>query len=430
MIWPYGEYSRPGLEEAQRAGFKATFTIQDKSASIADSIIIPRCLVVKNPTVAVFRGLLSDEMNDSDRQRALQADIDLIYDPDPEVQKRNIDAFIERVFTMKVNTVYLQAFCDDKGNGNIESVYFPNSVLPMKADLFAHIVNQLFIRGIQVYAWMPMLSIVLPDEDQYGAMRVREMRKGALGFPSVWYEGRLSPFHLEAQQLLETLYSEMAAGARISGVIFQDDGYLNDFEDFSEPALKHYRAISGDEGEEITPYNDLDKKQKKAWIERKTETLTALSVRLKEAVLVYRPQSKFARTLYAPVLADPKSEEWFAQSYAESLKTYDYVVIMSYPYMEKIKGRHVKWFERLVADARGYPSGLRKTIFKVQTYDWEKKRWIATETVDSWLRTLVAAGAWHVAYYPDNYLENKPEADRIRIMMSKEEFPFQRRLVR
>ena len=65
---------------------------------------------------------------------------------------------------MKVNTVFLQAFADPDGTGTIRSVYFPNKVLPVRANIFSHAVHQIIIRDMKVYAWMPTLSIELPDE--------------------------------------------------------------------------------------------------------------------------------------------------------------------------------------------------------------------------------------------------------------------------
>jgi biofilm PGA synthesis lipoprotein PgaB len=58
---------------------------------------------------------------------------------------------------------------------------------------------------------------------------------------------------------------------------------------------------------------------------------------LMTAVRRHRPEAQSARTLYAPVLIEPESERWFAQSYAASLQAYDEVVVMAYPLMEKIE---------------------------------------------------------------------------------------------
>ncbi len=422
IIWPYGEYNQTCIEEAKRAGFKATFDATDKLASADNLDVVYGSFVMRNPTIEEFIGNLKINFSTPTKRRVMHADLDLLYDSDKVQQKENIDEFIERAFSMKVNTVYLQAFCDENGDGAISSVYFPNRVLPMRDDLFNHVANQLSIRGIKVYAWMPMLSIVLLNERENERLRVMQFRYGEKTASSSWYP-RLSPFSAEVRRKLVMLYEDLsAANPRLDGIVFQDDGYLNDFEDFNPAALAQYLKISG--GEDI-PYQELNEEQKERWTRLKTETLVELTEELRMAFLRYNPFVKSVRTLYAPVLTNPESEEWFAQNYADSLKAYDYVFIMAYPKMEKVKNS-TKWLQKLVQKAKEYPDGIQKTIFKVQTYDWERDKWINSRMVDSWLRTLVSAGAQHIAYYPDNCIDNKPDEKIIRLMMSSEDFPFKR----
>jgi biofilm PGA synthesis lipoprotein PgaB len=423
LVWPYGQSNGIGAEEAKSLGYEALFTLEDKVAMVgSDLSLIPRYLLNHNPDILTFIYVLKQRFITPVRQRIVQADLDLIYDADPVQQEKNLDAFIERVFKMKPDIVYLQAFCDDKGDGNVASVYFPNRVLPMKSDLFSRVTNQLFVRGIQVYAWMPMMGIVLPDEAENEALRVKELQKGRTVSSRSWYP-RLSPFSNEAREKLAMLYEDLAFKAKISGIVFQDDGYLNDSEDFNSSAIPVYERITG--GVNV-PYDSLTSDQKKKWMRVKTKTLFDLTETLKEVVRYYRPNALFARTLYAGVVTDPESEEWFGQNYAESLKAYDYTVIMAYPALERV-GDPVRWLKRLVEICAAHPQGLEKTVFKVQTYDWAKKRWIGAKIVDQWLRALVAAGAHHVAYYPDDYTVNQPDEKVIRPMMSTEKFAFKRK---
>ena len=422
LVWPYGEYNRICVEEATAAGFELLFSVEDKPARADHPRALPRHMVVKNPEIGAFISFLKEMFNPPARARIVQADLDLIYDPDPVRQEKNLDKFIERLFNLKPNAVYLQAFSDPEGDGNICSVYFPNRVLPMKADLFNRVAHQLSIRGIQVYAWMPMLSIVLPDEEKNRRLRVRELRDGEIGLSRSWYR-RLSPFSPEAREILTRLYEDLAIHANMAGVVFQDDGYLNDFEDFHPAGAAEYRKITGGD---VTPYQELSPEQKKQWMKVKTRALNQLTERLKKAVLNCRPRARFVRTLYAPVLENPESEEWFAQNYQESLENYDQVMILAYPRLEKV-GSPGRWLKKLVRIAGTYPGGLAKTVFKVQSYDWKKNRWIDSRTVNEWLRILVSAGARYVAYYPDNYIENKPDNRIIRDMISVEDFPFKRR---
>lgn len=424
LVWPYGRYNDICLEEAKKSGFTINFYLYDKKASLEDEMVFPRFTVVDNPTIQDF--IKFEKRNFSELvmpQRILQADLDMIYDEDPVQCEKNLDSFVERVFNLKVTTVYLQAFCDINGDGNIKSVYFPNRVLPMKADFFNRVANQLSVRGIKVYAWMPMLSISFSDKEKNDLLRVKEYKKGKIKNSSSWYN-RLSPFNSQARQKLILLYEDLAINARIDGVVFQDDGYLNDFEDFNDEALGEYKKITL--SKDFVPYKKLTHEQKNKWINKKTEVLIDLTNELKQSVIKYRPRVLFARTLYVQTLLNPKSEEWFAQNYKKSLNNYDYVILMSYPMMEKIKNPKL-WLKKMVDESKKFKGGIEKTVFKVQTYDWSKSKCIDTGVVVDWLRILIAQGAKNVAYYPDNYVDNCPDEKIIRTIVSTEDFPFKRK---
>ena len=125
----------------------------------------------------------------------------------------------------------------------------------------------------------------------------------------------------------------------------------------------------------------------------------------------------FARNLYATVLTNPESEKWFAQNYKIFLRHYDNVVVMAYAQMEKIK-RPSSWLQGLVNTTREFPHGLEKTVFKVQAYDWSQEAWVKEEILLHEIRTIFSSGGRHIAYYPDNFLVEKPAIDKMRLEMS------------
>jgi len=420
VVWPYGKYNKDSMEAAEHVGFKLMFTLDDGWGNSENIKAVPRYMLADNPPIGQFARMFRRNFKDVFRMRAVQADLDLIYDENPDEMRRNIDNFIERVVSLKPTTVFLQAYADPEGSGNIASVYFPNTVLPMRADLFSRVARSLIIREIQVFAWMPMLCIVLPDASKNTDLRIREIKNGKNALSSSWYSNRLSPFSTEAVEKLAALYYDLGVSSDIDGVIFQDDGYLNDFEDFHPDAFIEYRKITG--GRDV-PFKSLSSPQKDKWTDLKTDKLNDLTLKLMDSVRKSRPKAFFARTIYAPVVTQPESEEWFAQNYEKCLKLYDYTVIMSYPRMEEVTFPE-RWLRELVKKASKTPGALEKTVFKVQSYDWEKKEWIKTSTVNDWLRTLAAAGALHLAYYPDDYTVNQPDEKIIREMISSRDFPY------
>lgn len=427
LTWPYGAYTAPAVEEARRAGYAVLLTIRDDingGIGLASQLdAVPRRMLEGNPAIQDFaRGYWLGGPGAEPRpeapaaERAVHADLDLLYDQDPARTRRNVDRFIERMAYLKPSTVYLQAFCDDAGTGNVSSVYFPNRVLPMKADLFSFVARSLDVRGIKVLAWMPTLSFVLPDAARTAALRVRERHEGSTR-PSPATYRRLSPFSDEARRTAAALFEDLGMAAPIHGVLFQDDAYLDEDEDFHPAARPTLRQLGIGLARPLTP------EQSRRWTARKTQVLVEWTDAMMAAVRRYQPAAVAARTVYAPVLLEPESERWFAQSYPASLRAYDEVVVMAYPLMEGIADPS-PWLRRLVAAARSTPGGLEKTVFKVQTVDWKKDgACVPSETLARWMEALIAQGARHLAYYPDNVFDDCPRGAAARPVIGTETLP-------
>jgi len=99
---------------------------------------------------------------------------------------------------------------------------------------------------------------------------------------------------------------------------------------------------------------------------------------------------------------------------------------MAYPKMEDVSVfSEDSWLRSLVQKASKFPNGLDSTVFKTQAFDWKKDKWISSSTVNQWLRILVAAGAYHIAYYPDDYIGNRPDLKTISDMISSRYFPYE-----
>jgi len=417
LVWPYGQYNRPALDEASKLGFEMFFTLQDeKTNTTSDIRAIGRWLVAENPSMPSFissvRYLVSDRTPNLDT-RAAQVDLDLVYDPSPVQTERNLDRLLDRLIAMEVTDVYVQGFRDEDGDGNVSSVYFPNPVLPMKMDLLSRVVNQLVIRGVRAYVWMPVLSVDAPEiRRDPGNLVMRQTWRGPR--PVMTGYRRLSPFSDRSRDIMASLYESMAAHVRCSGVLFQDDAYLLDDESFDPAALRAYAKELGLKDFRVDRMTD---EQMAEWTRFKADALDAFTADLMEAVRYYRPDALFARTIYAPVMREPGPNRFFAQDYESALELYDYVVVMAYPEMEDVR-RPVQWLESLVERASGVPGGLDKTVFKLQAYDWNTRGWMDERKLLNRMRRLVVSGARHVAYYPDDYTIDRPVLKKLRREMS------------
>ena len=105
-------------------------------------------------------------------------------------------------------------------------------------------------------------------------------------------------------------------------------------------------------------------------------------------------------------MLNPRSFEWFAQDYEQYLKIYDFTVIMAYPYMEKQGDRAVAWLQTLADAALKDKANSDKVLFKLQNYDWSKKRWVTRAELSEQVRALRAKGAKNIGFYPENLFSN------------------------
>ena len=414
LVWPYGRFNEIATNEALKNGMLFTFGTEEGFNSLEDLAAGKRfCISADMANMEKFIDFIEQKYLPN-QLRVVQADLDLIYDPNsPEQTDKNLGFLIDRLVAMGVDTVFLQAFADPEGTGTVKSVYFSNRYLPVRADIFAHACHQIMIRGISVYAWMPTLGIELSDKKLREKLGLRKRVNGSIKIETQ----RLSPFLPETQEILAGLYEDLASHALVSGILFQDDARLADEEGFSQSAIrKFYKIVHKEKNVDSVPETNDPR-----WIAFKTQTLDDLLEALKARVKTYRPYAKFARNVFSEVVLSPESQMWHAQSYKTTLKNYDYAVIMAYPEMEKVK-KPIKWFAQLVNVVKKEPKSLLKTIFKIQTYNWQKDSWIDSRTILKRLRRLESMGVIHLAYYPDNVFENQPNLKTVRTEMSSEEF--------
>lgn len=396
IVWPYGAYTQMSVDIAGAEGFTASFILNNGGLNGADAASlrqIKRGIVTNNPSRKEFAKFLKAAGSRTAPVRAVQVDLDQIYNAQSPAQtEQNLAAVIERLLASGANTVYLQAFSDSKGDGNIESVYFATAAAPVKADLFSHAALKLKAAGFQVYAWMPTLSAQWLTSDR-PEDAVAASPPDRLG----WYR-RATPFSPVVRERLQALYADLAAYSFIDGILFQDDLYLNDFEDYSPAAQA---AFYRETGLDLTEQALREPAVRERWVRLKTDALTTLTQSLAAEVRRYRPDARTARNLYARLITEPEAQAWFAQEYAQYLQSYDYTVVMAYPYLEGAGEKPAGWLTMLTQLALQDRGHAAKTVFKLQSYDWQSGRWLAARELREQVKALQRQGALHLAYYPE-----------------------------
>lgn len=400
MVWPYGEYNDIALEASREAGMSMTMGLIDGFNTVANIDVLRRLIMTDNPNVRQFAEIVSKLRTDRSL-RIAHVDMDYLYDEDPKQTERNIEAEIQRIADMHINTVFLQAYSDSGDDGNADALYFPNRHLPVKQDLLSHVAWQLKTRaGVNVYAWMPIFAFQnkLPD-----SWYVQEWRDGKAQKSSHIYT-RLSVFHPEARRYVTEIYEDLGRYCNVDGILFRDDGILSDREDVSPVALSFGRDVWGlpDQFEKlhVAPIMRL------AWTQHKIELISQFTDELANRVRDNRPGIKTARNLYASPLLKPDTEEGYAQSFKSFLAHYDYVVIETMPFMEEKKT--VQWLTELVAAAAHYPEGLKKSVFELQTVNWKTLEKIPSSVFIGQLELLRKLGVHHIGYYPDDVYLDQP----------------------
>jgi biofilm PGA synthesis lipoprotein PgaB len=344
--------------------------------------------------------------------KAVQVDLDYVYDKDLQQQKQNITLLVQRIKKLGVNTVFLQAFADPDGNGVAESLYFPNRFMPLRENLFSPTAKLLRQNGITVFGWLPLLAFSLPgnNNDLY-VHKTNDSYKNLQTAPEY---ARLSPFNSTARKSIEGIYLDFTRETAVDGILFHDDGILSDFEDNSEAALQEYVRAGFPADIEVIHNNRATMQQ---WSRYKTKYLTDFSLTLLDIVRQFQPNILSARNIFAGPILQPESEKWFAQSLPSFLRAYDYVALMAMPFMEKATDSQ-QWLERLSWAALSQSGNSDRIIFELQSKNWITNNHVPPRIMRQQIVLLHQLGVTSLAYYPDDFYNNMPPAEMISSCLS------------
>ena len=401
LVWPYAANNPRINAIADALGMPITFDLEGRNARIgADLHGLGRLLMVDNPAAAELAYELRHDPK-LNGMRALQIDLDSIYDADPQQQARNLDVLIERVKRIGPSHVFLQAFADPDGNGSADALYFPNRHLPMRADLYSRVAWQLRTRAeVQVYAWLPVLGFELPDAQARETLAIRSTS------PEIH---RLDFTRPEVGRIIGEIYEDLGAAGYFEGLLFHDDAFLRDDELPSlSPTALSPTALAPTAAAE------------------RTEALIGFTLTLKAAAQQWRPKLKTARNLYARTVLEPESEAWFAQRLDRFNRAYDYTAIMAMPWMER-SPHPERWMRELTAAVAKVDPRFEQSLFELQTVDWRDNTRIPGKVLLEQMRTLQAAGVRHLAWYPDDFIADHPQWEDARAAMSARDFPYVQR---
>ena len=201
MTWPYGAYNMLCVQAAEAEGMPITMNLEAGPNTPDVPLYHTRRVMRYFPDrVRELKDDLRQQSQYAGEEqpltRVVAVDLDSIYDTDPVRQGKNLDDLIERIYRLRIDTVYLRIVSDADHDGDAEAAYFPNRHLPLRADLFNRVSFQLRTRASVpfVYAWLPVLAFDLPS----GHPATRPTARHLYQLP-VMEEPRLSDCHRSRQ---------------------------------------------------------------------------------------------------------------------------------------------------------------------------------------------------------------------------------------
>ena len=397
MVWPYGQFNDVAVQLARQAGMPHYFSLGEKIINKVGDKHIGRLLLNAETDLNTVKNYLDGIDESKQIQRVLHVDLDYVYDADKAQQAKNLDKLIDRIYRYGVTTVYLQAFSDPDGDGVADALYFPNKYLPIRDDIFGRIAWQLQTRaGVQVYAWMPVLAFDL----RKGVKEAEYVIDSRTGKTSTKAYLRLSPYNKQNVEIIKSIYNDLSFYAKFNGILFHDDAFLTDFE--------------GAEGDHAEGMVSPQAKQK-------TQDLIQLTHQLTDALKPYFLRGSYslktARNLYASVITNPNAEEWLAQNLKTLTDNYDTTAIMAMPYMENEQPISQKeayqWFASLIENVKAQ-APLEKVLFEFQAVNWRTQKPIPESELIDWMTLLQKNHIYSYGYYPDNFLTNQPDMNKMK----------------
>lgn len=193
LVWPYGEYTLPGMEAARSKGFTVFLGLGGGFNPIGSEKSVleaRRGIIFGKPDIKTFARFVQNGGDLGLPLQAARVSVERIYDPGSlRLTDSNLRQLADRYRSLGINTVFLQAYLED--DTGIAGVYFPTAAASVKTEVFDHIARRFKAEGLAVYAVMPLLS---------------EWVKDSAG-----------------QESAKRLYTDLASYTALDGVVFQAD---------------------------------------------------------------------------------------------------------------------------------------------------------------------------------------------------------------
>ena len=181
LVWPFGRFSGPALEEAKAAGFAFAFTLEDEPADAAGPMGVHRYFPNFDPALGEIADNLPFDVEAPETARVACLALDGLAVLQGAAQAAALGAMIENLRTLGANKVVIDGQAAlPAPDSALSEVFFPTSLRPMRADLLSRAVWQLRSRaGVEVYVHLPLAASVAAVGEAGAATLYADMMRHA-----------------------------------------------------------------------------------------------------------------------------------------------------------------------------------------------------------------------------------------------------------
>jgi len=171
LAWPYGRSTGAAEDEALAAKFEFLLTLDPEPGFPGALPIVPRLLPVRDPDLAWM--VLNIGAEPPNAVRLVRLNPGVLSPDDPNTFEKALGGAIERLRVLGATSVVVDAAIVGP-SGRLET-WFPNRVLPVKADVLSRIVWQLRTRAsVEVAVSLPVAAARANVGDDASVLRLFE----------------------------------------------------------------------------------------------------------------------------------------------------------------------------------------------------------------------------------------------------------------
>jgi biofilm PGA synthesis lipoprotein PgaB len=360
-------------------------------------VIKPKPLLITVGLITLVLGIGSGGLGDNVGLHGAQVELWTL-------EEVGVAELVHQVAAAGADTIILRVFdYEDEPN---PGVYFQTELAPVKRDILRDLLEQAHAAGLRVFAWMTSLNLpwVLREHPDWAVVGY-DWDEERYTADTGWY-WRVSPFVPEFIDYLKGLYRDLAR-YELDGIMFQDDLYLGDNEDFNYYARKAYYERFGRWLRIERLYDDEGNPtaEGQEWIRWKAERLMEVAVQVMDAVRNVNPGMEFGLDAYWETVLEPENGRiWFAQDARLALERgIDHLIVMSYHRsMAEEYGLTVEQALDLLElmTRKGLELVGEVLVMKVQVEDFAEEEALPPEEIEGALAAIKGAGCTNIVYYP------------------------------